>query len=204
MVDKTKTLIAIIGETTQEAVDSILESGYTEIINVVPEGVCKLKNLTTIVSGDELGFLNLAFSYAKSSKYNYRFIYFMYGFSILNKDILKNLSLEGFYKDACSYSNYISTELGCQSTGKDFRKTESLTSFDPILFRKKNIPVINLLVYIKSVKNFNYTTPYDFVVGEYQAGNIVYHIPEPLFFTPKNPYENLNKDILNKYAKLYI
>jgi hypothetical protein len=199
---KTCTLVAMIGETTNESVSSVKNSGYKNIINIVDENTKRVYGVDSVVCDDNLKFLNLAFSYAKDNRYKY--VYFMYGRSILNHKMIANLDLKDFHENACHYSNYAYIGLDDKAAEENKCSVKNLTSFDPILFKKSIIPVINLFVYIKSVKKFDYTTPYDFVVGEYDSGNIVNHVPETLFFTPEDPYENLNKDILNKYAKLYI
>ena len=208
-------IVGVIGKTNNLAINSILLSvPNCKILHVIndpddkyPLGHSPIPNGSTILCGKNVNSLNVCFNAARTM--DAKFLYIMHGFSVLNCSILKTQSIESFCSDSY-YSNYFIREPNSAGCAEDFWQVnntygmQNLSSFDPILINKAPIQVINLFINMANIGEFDYATPYEFVVGEYTAGNIVRHIPIPLFCINANPYENLNNEVKNKYAKLYI
>jgi hypothetical protein len=205
-------VVAIIGKTSNFTINSITEAiPNCKIFHIVSEldrasgPICQLPNSSTILCSEDSNYLNIAFEAARTV--NAGFLYIMNGFSILNSKILKDQNIESFCSDSSWYSNYIffkNYPLRQQEDFFEFGQIKNLTSFDPILINKTTIDIINIFINMSKVNKFEYNTPYEFVVGEYTLGNIVRHISVPLFYIDIDPYENLNNEVKDKYAKLYV
>ena len=218
-------VVAIIGKTNSFAVNSILRCiPNCKIIHVItdaedgfPLGHATIPNSCKILCNKNVNCLKVSFDTARTM--GAKFLYITHGFSILNFNIFKSRNIESFSHGASWYSNYTIYEMDYPKSapylpvltsddGWDHvGGIQNLWSFDPILINKTVIPVMNLFINMENVVQFDYKTPYDFVVGEYVLGNIVNHLPVPLFCIDNTNYDlyvNLNNEVRSKYAELYI
>lgn len=197
--------IILLGPTSKLALSSIAEAAPdSKIIHVITNKKDSAGVAETCVCSCDHGMtlFERAIEIGKSAKQ--RFLYIMHGFSVLNCEILKEKFLGEIHGYANSFSNYLAHEEVFGRTQKDVRLVEHLFSFDPILSGKTIIPIVNIFIDLNNLKQFNYKSPYDLVLGEYSMGNIVNHIPVPTFSVCNDPYESINSEIRNKYGKLYL